>query len=859
MNFDLNTILFLSGLIVVAWIARDYIIVGISDLLSLSGKYKKTYISLLILVCLVVGVTANANVSYNVTNSTPFSDIVRYSNGTYGFLWQYTNATRPNSAFNFTTDFYLSTTTDGNAFSNVSLGIQGWYGAVKQTSAASCVDLNDVVHIITSPLDESYSVVGEPSQYYQQSASGLSAPVSLDFPFNRSYIEGLVCHPDGNITGLSHYYDFETAKHIAFTFTRTPSGNWYNNTLIVGYTGMAGIDSHCNRTYILMANSTNNTVMLFNESTPGTWNKAVFYASGDYRADDLVVNQSSPCDNPHILGSMVSWEATARYRTFVGGTAGSPGALTTINSSVALTPPRLSFDGSNYWIWYKYYSSSIYRDSYAIMGGSNSTIFGMTSVDLNGTAGSTGYIGEIDVFKHPDSASAAIYNEFYSDSPSGSRIFRMAWYNIAGFNFTVSDTPTLPTSAFTANTTSGCAPLSVQFTDQSTGSPTSWCWNVSGYGDGVRCDYTTQNPTHTYSSVGTYTVNLTVTNAEGSDSEVKSSYITVSTSPVSSFTQNSTGGVAILLVQFNDTSTGSPTAWAWWAVPQSNSTWTLLGTNQNQVGIFGDADEYQIYLNASNGCGFDLSDPSWVNVTDSCVAPTAAFSGTPTSGDATLTVDFTDSSTGTPPFTYAWDFENDGVVDSSDQNPSHDYTIAGTYTVNLTVGNGCGTDSEVKANYITVNPPTTTTVPPTTTPTPPGNETDTNVTMLNTTVWQSPSLNNIPVPIWIAMIVLGVVFFFGGITFRSFSPLGEMILSAGAMAFFAASAFAAPMVGEVSYYVVNGELTAVFTGWQGDWSSLLLWGMALISLLMIFDGVLLAFTEAARYDEDNEWDRQLGL
>jgi len=86
------------------------------------------------------------------------------------------------------------------------------------------------------------------------------------------------------------------------------------------------------------------------------------------------------------------------------------------------------------------------------------------------------------------------------------------------------------------------------------------------------------------------------------------------------------------------------------------------------------------------------------------VAPTAAFTSNAQSGTAPLTVQFTDASTGTPT-TWAWDFTNDGTVDSTEQSPSHVYDTAGTFTVNLTVTNAAGSDSEVKTGYITVSGP----------------------------------------------------------------------------------------------------------------------------------------------------------
>jgi PKD repeat protein len=81
--------------------------------------------------------------------------------------------------------------------------------------------------------------------------------------------------------------------------------------------------------------------------------------------------------------------------------------------------------------------------------------------------------------------------------------------------------------AFTSNVTSGNAPLFVQFTDQSTGSPTTWSWN---FGDGLS-NSTEQNPIHIYSDPGNYSVTLTATNLYGTNSTQKIDYIHVYSLP----------------------------------------------------------------------------------------------------------------------------------------------------------------------------------------------------------------------------------------------------------------------------------------------------------------------------------------
>jgi PGF-pre-PGF domain-containing protein len=100
--------------------------------------------------------------------------------------------------------------------------------------------------------------------------------------------------------------------------------------------------------------------------------------------------------------------------------------------------------------------------------------------------------------------------------------------------------PTAPGANFTSNVTNGFAPLSVAFTDMSTGlpAPTSWSWD---FGDGVTSSE--QSPTHVYSAAGTYTVNLTATNAYGTTP--KTAVITVvesSSSGGSSHHSSSSGG-----------------------------------------------------------------------------------------------------------------------------------------------------------------------------------------------------------------------------------------------------------------------------------------------------------------------------
>ena len=108
---------------------------------------------------------------------------------------------------------------------------------------------------------------------------------------------------------------------------------------------------------------------------------------------------------------------------------------------------------------------------------------------------------------------------------------------------------------FTAQPQSGLPPLTVQFTDLSTGDVLTRTWD---FGDGITD--TLESPTHTYTAAGVYTVSLTVSGLGGTDDEIKAGYITVYEPVQADFTASPTSGVAPLTVVFTNTSTGDYTA-----------------------------------------------------------------------------------------------------------------------------------------------------------------------------------------------------------------------------------------------------------------------------------------------------------
>jgi PKD repeat protein len=246
-----------------------------------------------------------------------------------------------------------------------------------------------------------------------------------------------------------------------------------------------------------------------------------------------------------------------------------------------------------------------------------------------------------------------------------------------------------PVAAFTASPTSGPRPLTVVFTDTSTGAVDTWLWS---FGDGVTS--TLWNPTHTYTATGVYTVALIVSGPGGSDSVTHTNYINVR-NPIpaqADFTANPATGVRPLTVVFTNASTGD----------YSISLWDfgdgVTSTIESPIHTYTTVGAYTVTLAVSGLGGSDsITRTNYITVTP--IPVQAAFTAAPTSGLIPLMVVFTNTSTGDYS-TSLWDF-GDSVTSTLESLP-HIYTTTGAYTVSLTVSGPGGSDAETKVDYITV-------------------------------------------------------------------------------------------------------------------------------------------------------------
>jgi PKD repeat protein len=223
-----------------------------------------------------------------------------------------------------------------------------------------------------------------------------------------------------------------------------------------------------------------------------------------------------------------------------------------------------------------------------------------------------------------------------------------------------------PVAQFSATPLSGSSPLPVQFTNLSTGAEPmtyEWDYNNTGY-----IGSTEKNPSGTYDKVGPHSVKLTVTNAYGSDSEVKLNYInltssttTDTTAPVISNSQPSgvlslgTTQTTISLTT-NESATCRYSIIAGTAYASMTAFTTTGGTTHSRI-ITGltNGSNYKYYVKCQDSAGnTNIGDPIISFSIASPQIPVAQFSATPLSGNSPLKVQFNNLSTGTEPMTYQW-------------------------------------------------------------------------------------------------------------------------------------------------------------------------------------------------------------
>ena len=274
-------------------------------------------------------------------------------------------------------------------------------------------------------------------------------------------------------------------------------------------------------------------------------------------------------------------------------------------------------------------------------------------------------------------------------------------------NTVIGSGATMPSASFNGTPTTGIVSLAVKFTDSSTGTITNRSWT---FGDGGTTNTFNTTVAYSYNSAGTDTVTLVVTGPLGVSTNTRVNYIVVTNGPphlvvapgnrdfgflpvgqssnqtffvVNAGIQALTGTVTVSGAPFALVSGSSYT------VNSAQTGLVSVSFSPVAVGAFTGSVAF-----ASNG-GVSTN----VLTGSAAIAPIAGFTGAPTNGAATLLVNFTDASSGTVTGR-VWAF-GDGST-SALTSPSHTYTNAGTFPVRLTVLGPLGSNTLLRANYITV-------------------------------------------------------------------------------------------------------------------------------------------------------------
>ena len=246
-----------------------------------------------------------------------------------------------------------------------------------------------------------------------------------------------------------------------------------------------------------------------------------------------------------------------------------------------------------------------------------------------------------------------------------------------------------PAAKFDADPTGGITPLTVNFTDKSTGHRYQYDWD---FGDGAEHSQD-RNPTHTYTEEGIYSVKLTVK----SDFNTSTHSASIKVGPVANFDADPTEGKLPLSVNFYDQSKGDVLTYLW------NFGDGATSTEQDPVHEYNDNGKFSVKLTVKG----QTTDDTKTRNNYIGVEPYADFIAEPDrcvlqSCLDVCTVNFTDKSRGDA-LTYHWDFG--GGATSTEQNPSCSFGANGnheTYKVRLVVTDINGlTDSKIA--YIEVS------------------------------------------------------------------------------------------------------------------------------------------------------------
>ena len=271
---------------------------------------------------------------------------------------------------------------------------------------------------------------------------------------------------------------------------------------------------------------------------------------------------------------------------------------------------------------------------------------------------------------------------FRNLSNYGNRLF------VDNINLTGVVAATPPTASFTGAPTTVCTGQTVTFTNTSTGAPTSYAWTFTG---GTPATSTAANPTVTYATAGTYTVALTATNANGSNTSTQTNYITVNAAPATPGTitgsttscNGSTGNV------YSIAAVAGATSYTW-TVPAGATITAGQGTTSATI-TFGSTSG-NVSVTATNACGTSTASVKAVTLSSAPATPgaiTGSATACPSSTGNIYSIAAVSGAT-----SYTWTVPAGATITAGQGTTSATVTFGSTSgNVTVTATNSCGTSA----------------------------------------------------------------------------------------------------------------------------------------------------------------------
>ena len=254
-----------------------------------------------------------------------------------------------------------------------------------------------------------------------------------------------------------------------------------------------------------------------------------------------------------------------------------------------------------------------------------------------------------------------------------------------------------PVINFSSSVTRACDSLTTAFTNSTSGA-SSYNWS---FGDGTTS--TNNNPTHTYSTTGQFSVLLSATSTFGcTATKVYTNLISVKSTPVPVFSSNKTAICPGDCISFTDQTIGTNTSWQWQF--RNGNPSASISTNPASV-CYSTIGNYDVTLTVSNGnCTATTVKTEMIKVVNCGAKPTASFVSSDTNLCGGSCISFVDLSLNAT--SWQWKFPGAIPTTSSIESPINIcYSAAGSYPVTLIVGNTTGYDTVNVSSLINVSSP----------------------------------------------------------------------------------------------------------------------------------------------------------